>query len=214
VPGGEAEGDGGRAGGPRPSAVAIPPAAPAAGGTLPPEERRPRRLERTPAAETPAQRAKMRRLDQEVAAAEEAEGSPPSPQPPTAGVPRAETPAARALAKSWFDAFTRGDVSAMVGQAAFPFKSTGGNAVASSRGDLTGMLRALVDETPAASRAVTSLQVLTAASLRGAIGRLPQGLDDGSGLLFALAHTAGNDTLILVLSPRSDGWKASGLARR
>ena len=77
------------------------------------------------------------------------------------------------------------------------------------------MLKGLVDESPAAGRAADSVQLLTAAGLRGAIGRLPPGLDDGSGaLLFAVARTAGNDVLILILLQRPEGWKVAGLARR
>ena len=45
------------------------------------------------------------------------------------------------------------------------------------------------------------------------IGKLPPGLDDGSGALFAVAR-AGNDTLILILAHKPDGWKVAGLARR
>jgi hypothetical protein len=138
---------------------------------------------------------------------------PPAPVPALANPARAENPAARALARGWFDAFARGDVMAMLGKAIYPFRSTSGN-VASSRGDLATMLKALIDESPAAGRGVASLQLFTAAALRGVIGRLPPGLDDGSGQLFAVAKTAGNDTLILILSSKAEGWRIAGLARR
>ena len=81
-------------------------------------------------------------------------------------------------------------------------------------GELATMIKALIDESPAPGRAVTAMQLYSAAALRGVIGRLPPGMDDGSGLLFALARTAGNDTLILILAPKPDGWKAAGRARR
>ncbi len=58
------------------------------------------------------------------------------------------------------------------------------------------------------------MQLVTAAGLRGMIGRLSPGLDDGSGSLFAVARTEANDTLILILSHRDAGWKVAGLARR
>ena len=45
-------------------------------------------------------------------------------------------------------------------------------------------------------------------------GKLPPGLDDGSGGLFAVAHTGANDTLILILSRKNELWKVAGLARR
>ncbi len=164
----------------------------------------PRRLERNPGDGERGARVS-------AVATEEAPAEPLPPQPANLP-PRADNPAARLLAQSWFAAFARGDVSAMVGPAVFPFRSSNGTA-ASKRSELQTMLRGLVDEGTAGSRAVSSVQLVTAAGLRGMIGRLPQGLDDGSGALFAIGR-AGSDTLILILSSKPDGWKVAGLVRR
>jgi hypothetical protein len=135
-----------------------------------------------------------------------------APAQPANFPPRADNPEARLLAQSWFAAFGRGDVSAMLAPAIFPFRSSNGNA-AGKRGDLQAMLRGLVDEGTAESRTVSSVQLVTAAGLRGIIGKLPSGIDDGSGALFAVAR-AGNDSLILILARKPDGWKVAGLVRR
>ena len=126
---------------------------------------------------------------------------------------RADNPEARLLAQTWFAAFARGDVSAMLVPAAYPFRSSNGT-VAGKRAALESMLRGLVDESDPDARAVTSMQVVSAAGLRGMIGRLPPGLDDGTGGLYAVARTGANDTLILILSRKGDAWKVAGLARR
>jgi hypothetical protein len=157
----------------------------------------------------------MRRLDREVAAAEEAAGIAPSgagEEPPPSPTPsgRAQDPAAKAVAASFFAAFARGDVSGMLAGAGYPFRSLSGVA-ASDRGELQGMLKGLVDES--SSRSLRRLEVHTSAGIRRALGRLPPGLDDGSGLLFALAET-GEATYILLISPHSGGWRATGLFRR
>ena len=138
--------------------------------------------------------------------------SEPAPAQPTNFPPRADNPAARLLAQTWFAAFGRGDVSAMLASAVFPFRSNNGNA-ASKRSELQSMLRGLVDEGTTDSRAVSSVQLVTAAGLRGMIGKLSPGLDDGTGALYAVAR-AGNDTLILILAHKPEGWKVTGLARR
>ena len=57
------------------------------------------------------------------------------------------------------------------------------------------------------------MTVETAAGLRRLLGKLPPGLDDGSGLLFALTRADG-DTLILLLARPAGAWKAVGLVRR
>ncbi len=165
----------------------------------------PRRLERNPGGDG------ERRVSA-VAAEEAPAASEPAPVQPTSFPPRADNPAARLVAQTWFAAFARGDVSAMVAPAIFPFRSSNGNA-ASKRSELQSMLRGLVDEGSADSRSVSSVQLVTAAGLRGMIGRLPQGLDDGSGALFAIGR-AGSDTLILILSSKPEGWKVAGLVRR
>ena len=145
-------------------------------------------------------------------ASEEAPASEPAPAQPNNFPPRADNPAARLLAQTWFAAFGRGDVNAMLASAVFPFRSNNGNA-ASKRSELQSMLRGLVDEGSADSRAVSSVQLVTAAGLRGMIGKLSPGLDDGTGGLYAVAR-AGNDTLILILAHKPEGWKVAGLARR
>jgi hypothetical protein len=164
----------------------------------------PRRLERNPGEGEGGGRVP-------VATTEEAP-SESAPAPPTNFPPRADNPQARLLAQTWFAAFGRGDVSAMLAPAIVPFRSSNGNA-ASKRGDLQSMLRGLVDEATADSRAVSSVQLVTAAGLRGIIGKLPPGIDDGSGALFAAAR-AGNDLLILILVHKPEGWKVGGLVRR
>ena len=173
----------------------------------------PRRLERNPGDGEPSRH--VRAVSQELPPAAESSEAPAAPPaaPPTNYPPRADNPAARLLAQSWFEAFGRGDVAAMLGPSVYPFRSNNGTA-ASKRSELQSMLRGLVDESPAGGRAVSSVQLLTAAGLRGMIGRLPPGLDDGSGSLFAVARTEANDTLILILSHRDAGWRVAGLARR
>jgi TonB family protein len=164
----------------------------------------PRRLERNPGEGEGGGRVR-------VATTEEA---PPEPAPaqPSNFPPRADNPQARLLAQSWFAALARGDVSAMLAPAILPFRSSNGNA-ASKRSELQSMLRGLVDEGTAESRAVSSVQLVSAAGLRGIIGKLPPGIDDGSGALFAAARS-GNDLLILILVHKPEGWKVGGLVRR
>lgn len=164
----------------------------------------PRRLERNPGGGGS--------LHVRPPAASEEAPSEPAPAQPTSFPPRSDNPAARLLAQTWFAAFGRGDVSAMLASVVFPFRSNNGNA-ASKRSELQAMLRGLVDEGTADSRAVSSVQLVTAAGLRGMIGKLSPGLDDGSGALYAVAR-AGNDTLILILAHKPEGWKVAGLARR
>jgi hypothetical protein len=126
--------------------------------------------------------------------------------------PRSTARSARA-AESWFDACSRGDIAAMLGPAVYPFRSSNGNA-AGKRSTLETMLRGLVDESDADARTIASMQMVSPAGLRGIIGRLPPGLDDGSGGLYAVARTVSNDTLILILTRKGADWKVAGLARR
>jgi TonB family protein len=208
----------------KPPAAGGPPSAAAGGAT----EAAPRHLQ-SAAGDSPAHRAQQRLLEQQVAAAGEgggeSEGASPStaasagataaPQPvPAAAPPRPTDPAAQALAHAWFDAFAHGDVLTLLGKAIYPFRSNSSRTAAGSRGELATMLKALVDETPASSRAVTGMQLYSAAALRAMIGHLPPGMDESTSMLFALARTEGKDTLILMLERKGDGWKAAGLARR
>ena len=131
-----------------------------------------------------------------------------------AGVPRADDADARRTAEAWFGALARGDVSAMAGVASFPFRSTGGVA-ASNHEQLTAMLTSLVEES--SRRRGDSVQIYTSAALRGVLGKLPPGLTDGTGTLFAVSPLSKSETLILVLSPQEKpggGWSVSGLIRR
>jgi hypothetical protein len=172
--------------------------------------------------DNPAHAAKIRQLNQEVAAAEAAGasgggGAPAEQGPavsPTSGVPRTDDPAARAIAEGWFGALASGNVARMGDLAAFPFRTSSGGSV-KTRGELTTMLTDLASELPRGRRH-GDVQLFTAAGLRAEIGgKLPPGLDDGSGLLFALAPSeGGHDVLVLVLGRRTAGWRAVGFVRR
>ena len=91
---------------------------------------------------------------------------PEAPPAPTNFPPRSDSPEARALASSWFAAFGRGDVAAMLGPAVYPFRSSSGNA-AGKRSTLETMLRGLVEESDADARTVSSMQIVSPAGLRG-----------------------------------------------
>lgn len=138
--------------------------------------------------------------------------SAPRPAPEQVNTPRPENPAARQAAEDWFVALARGDIKSMLGRAAFPFRSSDGVEV-SSRDELQGMLKSLVEESPTAGGG-GRVQMYTTAGLRGALGRMPPGLDDGSGLLFAVSATSPSETFILALAQKPGGWKAVGLVRR
>ena len=58
------------------------------------------------------------------------------------------------------------------------------------------------------------VQVLTAAGLRAAVGKLPPNLDDGTAHLYALTSAGGHESLILILTERGGLWRAAGLVRR
>jgi hypothetical protein len=142
------------------------------------------------------------------AAAEERE---PARAALPASVPRADNPAARAAAERWFNALSKGDADSMADLAAYPFRTTGG-AVVKSRDQLMAMLRDLTAESHA--RGAGSLQIFTAAGARSGIGKLPPGLDDGSGSLFAISAVSDHDAIVLVLAQRTGVWKTVGLFRR
>lgn len=143
----------------------------------------------------------------------------PTPEPdPVAArraleqVVRADDPAARAVAESWFHALARGDVERMLGQAEFPFRSSGGVA-ARNTAELRRGFSDLVREV-AAARAPRTLRLHSAVGARGALRGVPPGFGDGAGLLFALAEFDRRDALVLVLERRHGSWKAVGLVRR
>jgi hypothetical protein len=156
----------------------------------------------------------MRRLDQEVAAAEDAAGEThaPRPSPAAAAPPKANDAAALGVAQRWFRALAAGKAGAMVAMAVLPFR-TGSKEVA-RRDALEAMLVDLAREASGTSADVP-VEVHTTASLRSAIGKLPPNLDDGSGeQLYALAASGPHDILILVLSQRGGQWRPVGFVRR
>jgi TonB family protein len=175
----------------------------------------PRRLKRF---DDNKHRVASRRLDEEVAAAEEqSEKAAPVPAPSSTSaetqpsVVRAADPAARAIAERWFKALSDGDAAALTSLAVLPFKTSSKDV--SKRAALTAMFTDLAGEEKSA-RART-LQLFTTAGLRAAIGKLPANVDDGSGTqLYALASNGPRDTLILILSKRGTDWKPVGLVRR
>jgi len=62
-----------------------------------------------------------------------------------------------------------------------------------------------------------SVQLVTAARLRAAIGKLPPSLDDtGSGQLYSVVEMGlgSKDMLILILGQRGDAWRPVGMVRR
>jgi len=162
--------------------------------------------------------AKMQRLDEEVAMAEEKEGtaSPPpesAPASPPARSPKARgaDPAARAVAERWFKALAGGNGAALAAMASLPFKTSGKDVT--KRVALTSMLSDLAGEEKASRPA--SVDIYTTAGLRAAIGKLPANVDDGSGeQLYGLASTGPRDALILILAKRDGDWKPVGLVRR
>jgi len=174
----------------------------------------PRRLERNPGEGEHHHAGGLSHDEDQHAVGQELPPAPePSPAAPSNFPPRSDSPEARALAERWFAAFSRGDIAAMLAPAVYPFRSSNGNA-AGKRSTLESQLRGLVDESPADARTVASMQMVSPAGLRGIIGRLPPGLDDGSGGLYAVARTGSNDTLILILTRKGADWKVAGLARR
>jgi TonB family protein len=133
--------------------------------------------------------------------------APAAPAPPSA---RANDPAALAVAERWYAALAGGDTARLLDMAALPFKTNDKDVT--RRADLSAMLGGLASE---GVRRPQSLQLVTAAALRSAIGKLPPNLDDaGTGQLYAAVLAGPNDMLILVLAQRGGLWKAAGLVRR
>ncbi|HVZ75147.1 MAG TPA: TonB family protein [Polyangia bacterium] len=165
-----------------------------------------------------AHRAKLRALDDEVARAEGQEESggespseaPRAPKPAEGTVAEARDEGARALANRWFSALFSGDAGALAGIAETPFRATGGTTV-KSPSELRTMLKDLANE---AGRPTSGVRVFTSAGLRAVLGKLPPGLDDGSGLLFATVPLQDGDTLIAAIAKRSVGYRVVALVRR
>jgi TonB family protein len=158
-----------------------------------------------------AHRAKMQALDGEVAraAGSAAEETPPSATPPV--VSQAEVPAARATVERWFAALVSGDIATAAALAEVPFRTTGGSSIR-GRADLTATLKDL--STELARDRPNGIRVFSAAGIRGVVGRLPPGIDDGSGLLFALVPLSHGDSLLAALAKRGDGFRVVALVRR
>jgi len=203
---------------PRPAAAAAPGAGTGttAGG--------PRRLQRFDDTNS-AHRAKRMALDGEVAAAEgegkgesseghSAEPRPSEPSPPVgqaaAAPPNTADPGAQAAALRWFTALAAGDTSHLLEMAALPFKTNGKDV--SKKDDLSAMLADLASE---GIRRPKSVQLVTAARLRAAIGKLPPSLDDtGSGQLYSAVEMGSDQMLILILGQRGGAWRPVGMVRR
>jgi TonB C terminal len=172
----------------------------------------PRRLRRD--LSDSAHQAKMQALDEEVARAERNEAvEAPAPRPSATRSPVAEAqaPAARTVAQRWFAALVAGDIATVSSLAEIPFRTTGGAPIR-ARADLVAMLKDLSGEL--SRKRPESVQVFTSAGIRGVLGRIPPGIDDGSGLLFALAPLPDGDSLLLALAKRGDSYKVVGLVRR
>jgi hypothetical protein len=92
-----------------------------------------------------------------------------------------------------------------------PFRTTGG-VVVKTKSDLSPMLKDLAAEVGRGG--ASGLQVLTGAGVRSAFGRLPPGLDDGSGLLFAVLPLHDGDALMAALAKRGAYYRVVALVRR
>ena len=192
--------------------------APAAGTTA----GGPRRLQRFDDTNS-AHRAKRMALDGEVAAAEgktegksegseghSAESGPSQPAAPAAAPPNTSDPGAQAAALRWFTALAAGDTTHLLEMAALPFKTSGKDV--SKKDDLSTMLADLASE---GIRRPNSVQLVTAARLRAAIGKLPPSLDDtGSGQLYSAVEMGSDQMLILILGQRAGAWRPVGMVRR
>ena len=178
----------------------------------------PRRLQRLDD-DNPAHRAKRAALEREVATAEESpqgagERAPAGhaePSNPPAAPPNASDPVAQAAALRWFTALAAGDSARLLEMVALPFKTNGKDVTKKS--DLSAMLADLAGE---GIRRPSAVQVVTAARLRSAIGKLPAGLDDGgSSQLYSVIEIGKDEMLILILGQRAGGaWHPVGMVRR
>jgi TonB family protein len=176
----------------------------------------PRRLQRFD--DNNAHRAKRAALDGEVAAAEASDGrragaseaAPSEPLPAAAAPPNAADPVAQAAALRWFTALAAGDTARLTEMAALPFKTNGKEV--KQKADLGAMLADLASEGIHSPR---SVQLVTAARLRSAIGKLPAGLDDSSGgQLYSAVAVGKDEMLILILAQRGGTWHPVGMIRR
>jgi TonB family protein len=165
----------------------------AAGGNVLAQGEQPRSLHREP---TPRPRG-----DDDVPTAK------PTPAPEVV-VPEV-TSEVRAAAEGWFAAYARGDAAWLAGWSATPF-SAAGEMVAKDGATLKTMYKQLLAEAPQ-KRALSGLEVLTPAGIRGKLGGLPPG-GEASEMLFAVGK-AGGDEFILLLKKSTQGWRVCGIDR-
>jgi TonB family protein len=182
----------------------------------------PRRLQRLDD-DNPAHRAKRAALEHEVATAEGSQAGAEAgsgelsparhnePAEPPAAPPNASDPAAQAAALRWFTALAAGDSPRLLDMVALPFKTNGKDVT--KKTDLSAMLTDLAGE---GLRRPSAVQVVTAARLRAAIGKLPSNLEDGSGgQLYSVVAIGKDEMLILILGQRGGGaWHPVGMVRR
>lgn len=151
-----------------------------------------------------------RRLQREPTPRPRGDDDIPSAKPPAPEVVVPEvTSEVRAAAEGWFAAYARGDAAWLAGWSATPFTAAG-EVVAKDATALKAMYKQLLGEA-SPKRAVSGLEVLTPAGIRGKLGGLPPG-GEPSDMLFAVGK-AGGDEFILLLKKSSQGWRVCGVDR-
>lgn len=151
-----------------------------------------------------------RRLQREPTPRPRGDDDIPSAKPPAPEVVVPEvTSEVRAAAEGWFAAYTRGDAAWLAGWSATPFTAAG-EVVAHDAAALRAMYKQLLGEAPG-KRAVSGMEVLTPAGIRGKLGGLPPG-GEPSDMLFAVGK-AGGEEFILLLKKSSQGWRVCGVDR-
>jgi TonB family protein len=116
----------------------------------------------------------------------------------------------RQAAVGWFAAYERRDPAWLAGWSATPFM-TNGNVVARDGATLKELYRQMAAAAPLERGAVSSVEILTPAGIRGKLGGLPPG-GEPSEMLFAVGK-AGGDEFILLLKKSSQGWRVCGVDR-
>jgi len=152
-----------------------------------------------------------RRLQREPTPRPRGDDDIPTAKPPAPEVVVPEvTSEVRAAAEGWFAAYARGDAAWLAGWSATPFTAAG-EVVAKDAAALKAMYKQLLGEASSTKRAVSGLEVLTPAGIRGKLGGLPPG-GEPSDMLFATGK-AGGEEFILLLKKSSQGWRVSGIDR-
>jgi hypothetical protein len=105
-------------------------------------------------------------------------------------------------------AFASGDPGRLAAACGLPFR-VAGLAVTTSRAELQRMFRDLLSEAKSRN-AVAPARLLTVAEARGALGRLPQGVEPGQPVLLGLV-TLGRTPVTLIIGKGKDGWQVMGL---